>query len=494
MIQNDPSWGPAFVAIEGKALYVQGGQSSKILDFTNIPQTFAIDLSKPWDVIAPVYSKMANGIPDYQHPSALLKDSLSWLILAKGTIYTYNLATGTITDQTTVPEAISGQGFSAVTNPLSNSFFVPNGYNNSGIQSSLEYSPNGSPKATSIAAYPPLAGYRFYAMARSNYANAAFVFGGNRWDSPRTSDSALTDIFLRFSFQDRNWTPVYTMGGPSARDSSCMASAYNGAKLVVFGGIENAANSLSDIFVYDVASNTWTQGEAGGVRRARASPACTVSGDFFIAYGGYSDKASRNPPVELTSVYNLKTNKWVARYELPAESSGLSAGGIAGCVIGGVAVMACVVLFVLYRRERKGKKETVSQQSDPTVPECRVETPKKEEDFPLMVQHVGMSMPVDPYASQKHESQLNIQMDGRSVQEWPTSELRGPQLFKWLYPTPAPLPYNEAIYSILLLALVAIMMIAIPVMAEPVQIGASLALEPDGASGCREKRDSKGAR
>ncbi|KAG0013702.1 hypothetical protein BGZ81_000875 [Podila clonocystis] len=423
----DPSWGPAFVAIEGKALYVQGGQSSTIFNFSNIPQTFSIDLSKPWDVIAPLYSKMANGISDYQHPSALLNDNLSWLILTKGTIYTYNLATGTITDQTPVPEAISEQGFSAVTNPLSNSFFVPNGYNNSGIQSSLDYSPNGSPKATSIPAFLPLAGYRFYAMARSNYANAAFVFGGNRWDSPPTSGSGLTDNFLRFNFQDQNWTPVYTMGGPSARDSPCMASAYNGAKLVVFGGIENGANSMGDIYVYDIASNTWTQGEFGGVRRARASPACTVSGDFFIAYGGYADKVNRYPPAELTSVFNLKTNKWVARYELTEESSGLSAGGIAGCVIGGVAVIAGVVLFIMYRRNQKGKKGTVSLQSDPTVPEYRVETLKKEEDFPLMVQHF------------------------------------------------------------------AIMMIVIPVMAKPVQIRASLALEPDGASSCRETCDFKGA-
>lgn len=150
-----PSWGPTFVAIPGKALYVQGGQSTRTLNFNILSQTFSIDLSKPWEAISPLYSKMPDEVPGFQHPSALLSDNLSWLILVNKIMYTYNLANGAISDQIPVPEAISGEGFSAVTNPLLGSFFVPNGYNNSGTQSSLEYCPNSSQKAISIAAFCP---------------------------------------------------------------------------------------------------------------------------------------------------------------------------------------------------------------------------------------------------------------------------------------------------------------------------------------------------
>ncbi|KAF9313790.1 hypothetical protein BG006_004081 [Podila minutissima] len=66
-----PSWGPAFDAIEGKALYVQGGQLTRDFNFGIISQTFSIDLSKPWDVVAPLYSKMPDEIPGLQHPSAV---------------------------------------------------------------------------------------------------------------------------------------------------------------------------------------------------------------------------------------------------------------------------------------------------------------------------------------------------------------------------------------------------------------------------------------
>lgn len=172
------TWGPAFVVVQGKAFYIQGGQTTADYNFINIPQAFSIDLSKPWDVTSPPYTKMQDGIAAYQHPNALMSDNESWLILANQTMYTYSLTNGPTTAPTPVPEAILSQGFGAVINPVSSSLFVPNGNNASGTQSSLEYSPQGA-KPRSIATFPALVGYRFYAIARSN-SNAAYVFGGNR--------------------------------------------------------------------------------------------------------------------------------------------------------------------------------------------------------------------------------------------------------------------------------------------------------------------------
>ncbi|KAF8929139.1 hypothetical protein BGZ52_002546 [Haplosporangium bisporale] len=413
------TWGPAYVAVEGKAFYIQGGQTTRDSNFINIPQAFSIDLSKPWDVTSPPYSKMQDGIAAYQHPNALMSDNESWLILANQTMYTYSLTNSPTTGATPVPEAISGPGFGAVINPVSSSFFVPNGYNVSGIQSSLEYSLQGA-KSRSITSFPALVGYRFYAIARSN-ANAAYVFGGNRWDPPGGGD--MSPNLVRYNFADSSWTPLYSQG-PSARDSACLASAYGGTKLVLFGGIQTAS-ALSDIFIYDIATNTWTQGQDGTIKRGRASAACTVSGDYFITYGGYLDKGTRYPPMELTSVYNLKTNTWATRYESPSaglsagSSAGPSAGAIAGGVVGGVAVISAIVLFVWYRKRRP--KSDAEKQQQPPSPKSVTLAPKAEA-FPLMVQQKpGTSVAQE----QDHRHQLNLPMASPTVQEWPSEELRG---------------------------------------------------------------------
>lgn len=219
---------------------------------------------------------------------------------------------------------------------------------------------------------------------------------------------------MRYNFADSNWTPLYGQG-PSVRDSSCLASAYGGTKLVLFGGIQNSG-ALSDIFIYDVATNTWTQGQDGSNKRARASAACTVSGDYFITYGGYSGKGNRYPPPELTSVYNLKTNTWVTRYESP--SAGVSAGAIAGGVVGGVAVIAAIVLFVLYRKRRA--KSNTEKQLEPPSPKSEALAPK-DEVFPLMVQQQpGMSVA----QAKEHMHQQYLPTAAPTVQEWPTDELR----------------------------------------------------------------------
>ncbi|KAF9377781.1 kelch domain-containing protein 3 [Podila verticillata] len=409
----ESTWGPAFASIEGKALYIQGGKLTQYFNFVPTQQAFFIDLSKPWDISSPLYTKMRNGVAGFQHPNALTNDNTNWFILTNQTIFTYNLASESVTDQVSVLDAVSLEGFGGVINPTGNLFRAPR-----------------SPS------FDLLAGYRFYAIAKSNSANAAFVFGGFR-EVPTGLSSAL----LRYNFQASTWAPVYA-AGPSERDSPCLVPAYNGTKLVLFGGIQSGLQPLSDIYIYDLATNSWRVGPSGTITRARASPACGVSGDYFITFGGYGNKRSRFPPSELISVFNLKTNTWVTQYQppsyaTPSSSASGPAGLIAGGVVGGVAVIA-VVVFFLYRRRRSKKdaSQPSSQSEYPPITETEGSSanvyhakPLEEENYPLTVQlrNVGNIQALHMHHNQ---SQLNERMLDKkypSKTDAPNGTLREPQ-------------------------------------------------------------------
>ncbi|KAF9321182.1 hypothetical protein BG006_002663, partial [Podila minutissima] len=406
---------------------------------------FLIDLSKPWDVSSPLYTKMQDGIAGFQHPNALTSNNNDWLILANQTLFTYNIGNQAIMKEVLVPESISLEGFGGVIDPAGN-LVVPNGFNSSGILSSLKYSPEGA-RATSTPSYPPLAGYRFYAIAKSITANAAFVFGGYREEQPSGWSAALS----QYSFRNSTWSPTNAFRMPTERDSPCLVSAYNGTKLVLFGGIQRGLEPMNDIYIYEIVTNMWIHGEPGTSTRARASAACGVSGDYFITFGGYAHKRTRVPPQELTSVYNLKTNKWVTRYEPPMVitptpgtsgegTSGLSAGAIAGAVVGGVAVIAGVVICVLYRK-RQIMNASLGLQPWPVKypPQTKTgdsshvyhaKTAPRAENHPLMTQQSNKMEDRHMFHLQyRNQSQLNetVDKDRSKADHSHTGSLRGPQ-------------------------------------------------------------------
>jgi hypothetical protein len=60
--------------------------------------------------------------------------------------------------------------------------------------------------------------------------------------------------------------------------------AYNGTKMILFGGNTDMTQSVDTLYILDVPSMTWTQ--APSSLDARSDMACSVSGDNFIVWGG----------------------------------------------------------------------------------------------------------------------------------------------------------------------------------------------------------------
>ncbi|KAF9133811.1 hypothetical protein BGW39_008854 [Mortierella sp. 14UC] len=85
----------------------------------------------------------------------------------------------------------------------------------------------------------------------------------------------------------RGWAAMVTTG-PSPGDVSghCMVPAYQGTKMIVFGGAGLDGVAKAGIYILDVRTREWTAGQTADPAQARTNMACAASGDSFIAWGG----------------------------------------------------------------------------------------------------------------------------------------------------------------------------------------------------------------
>ncbi|KAF9986203.1 hypothetical protein BGZ75_002083 [Mortierella antarctica] len=355
-------WGPAYTHQEGKSFIIQGGQSA---EKTLVTQTFSIDLSTAWDTSAVPYTRLADGPSNYVHASALLKDKQNWVVVTNGTVNEYSLTLGTWSS--------SGSTYlgkydrvPAAADPDTDLIYFPNSYFNQTVQM-LQYDISRR-YVNFFEMHPALANVFSYSATWNTQLRKMVVFGG-----------AITGNIVNnnlYTWDRVNlWVAVAQKGDiPPPRRSACMVSAYNGAKIVVFGGLNQLANSaLSDIYVLDVATMTWTKGADAGGPSARTETACAVTNDLFIAWGG----AGVNTVItsNLTVIYNLKRNIWQSTYSPkpdPGSTPSSGAGGgdgsgdppesksnmgaIIGGVVGGVVVIALAIGFFVYRRKQSNKK------------------------------------------------------------------------------------------------------------------------------------------
>ncbi|KAG0020413.1 hypothetical protein BGZ80_004224, partial [Entomortierella chlamydospora] len=63
---------------------------------------------------------------------------------------------------------------------------------------------------------------------------------------------------------------------------ACLVPAYSGARMILYEGFATSAtpdrgHSFNDIFILDVATLTWTQGNVSTIGSGRGSHACAVS-------------------------------------------------------------------------------------------------------------------------------------------------------------------------------------------------------------------------
>ncbi|CAO3566128.1 unnamed protein product [Mortierella alpina] len=377
----------AFATLDEKTLYIQGGFINQQLKSN---QLFALDLTQQsWSATSPPWKPLNLGAGPQSAPStsdhtmAVSKDKQRLIVSnPSGAMSTYNITSDSWLDPRILEQSPASTGIhQAAMDPTTGYVYIPSGSDNGA--SMMVYNPTDGTAST--ASMPPAAGQQglsFFGAAWSTVRQSIILYGG-------LDSTGMNSHLLEFQPVNSRWVNLNAVG-PSPGDVSapCVVPAYNGAKLVVFGGISTALfSTLGSIYVLDVLSLSWKKG-------TNIDPSQNRTGNN-----------NKHTPIQPLVIYNLKTNIWTNQFSIPAppptsttvtslarpgatatetpgstdtsvlpSASGPTTGAtsqiIIGLVGGGITVTFALFLlgFVLYLRRRQGHRHHRTVPSpDPTL-------------------------------------------------------------------------------------------------------------------------------
>ncbi|KAG0199309.1 hypothetical protein BGX33_011734 [Mortierella sp. NVP41] len=337
-----------------KALYIQGGISwLNPAAFNN--QLFSLDLTvSPWDSSNPPWKYLA--VPSGQQSSYLpaknrlvISPNESQALLFDGSVanlWAYNIGNDTWLPRRDLPGTIAfGSNYTVAADPSSSYLYLSNGGTKGTAMLVFDTaSGNSWPQDMPLELSSFIKSYSFvYCPSRKSF----LLFGGK--SSSYVQDDLYNSDLFEFQLAAYKWVRLNTQGSaPVKIYSHCMVPAYDGFKMVVFGGSLKDDVQLGDIYILDVPTMTWTQGPSVAASQNRSGMACTVGGDNFVAWGGYNaEKAVDGTPI----IYNLRTNQWTTTYSLRTGPK-THVGEIIGGVVAAIVVGAGLGYFFYRRRKR----------------------------------------------------------------------------------------------------------------------------------------------
>ncbi|KAF9551854.1 hypothetical protein EC957_004177 [Mortierella hygrophila] len=376
------------VFVEGGALYVHGGLPS--VTGVSSGQTFSLDLSVAWKTSQPAFKQLSTGIPSSSITSALLQDKDSWILINGKQFIFYTIGKDQWNSPVTLTELNPTPGFPAVTDMSSGLVYFVNGF----------VVPGASTAA--VGTIPMMMmlkkstiGYAFSSMGTSTEFSIVDSGYASCWSTLRKSillhgglAGSPVAIYQKTLYEFNTTTTTFAFATindngeiPTARSGHCMVEAYDGTKIVLFGGVDQTSAGLSDIYILDVATLKWTAGKTGGAGVGRAYAACAVTNDRFVAWGGATRINGDFVAVAATNatvVYDFIQDKWITTFSPirtnvtspnpepdpstpltpPAgESSSSSKGALIGGIAGGVVVLAAIAVFIFFCRRRSNRRK-----------------------------------------------------------------------------------------------------------------------------------------
>ncbi|KAF9905579.1 hypothetical protein EC991_001540 [Linnemannia zychae] len=381
---------------------------------TNQFMTLSLNLSG-WDATNPPW-KAIGVIPTFATTLATMGHSMSvsldrqtltfWDSSTPGSLISYPLRGG-VWSTIQVPEELqkSGKGLKVATDPNTGFNYIPLGYGgfnmlicdpehptavasavNTASLTEDAISPT-SPAGAIYQAVMPISvkvGATGYSFVWSSHRQSFFLLGGLLGDGGSLELPYFHEFVPKTTAAkpaDGVWNILDTTDGPPRLAGSCMVPAYNGTKLIVFGGKDMTGISTGTIYILDVPTMKWTKGPIVDSLQFRYGHACSVSGDNFLAWGGHRRfgllPENSAKVDESMLIYDIYRNQWVQKYErgsrytatnvitptptseepspsmqpIQTPSSTLNGGVIAGIVVACIA--AIVGGFFIWRKRRR---------------------------------------------------------------------------------------------------------------------------------------------
>ncbi|KAF8947289.1 hypothetical protein BGZ47_009677 [Haplosporangium gracile] len=335
-----------------KTLYIRGGSTTgNVNDSTN--QFFALDLQSSWSTSNPAWKSFisttgpAMPVTVYNSlamtgPSKIIEWSIS-----PGLII-FDLESSSVTPILNL-NATRQYGLTIAVDPTTTAdtgtgaAYVPCGYS-AGLEMARLVSKDNVNvvKPVPMPTTGVMQKIGFYSFVWSSVRSSFLLFGGYTEDNPPICNNQM------WEYKSEVWGPLMIMfGGYRAMDYK----------------------PISGIHILDTTTMEWRAGTAAPAQEARRSMACTVSGDYFIAWGGTNGTVMGPKPL----VYNMRTDQWVDQFLAPGDSGatagGANTGAIAGGAGGAVALIAIVIGFVFYRRrqQRNAKKTNDTESKDKSM-------------------------------------------------------------------------------------------------------------------------------
>ncbi|KAF9912338.1 hypothetical protein EC991_011030 [Linnemannia zychae] len=373
----------AYATVDEKTLYVHGGNMNPMGAIP--PQYFSLDLTQDnWEVSNPPWKQLPysnvfdSTVLAADHALTVSQDGrmlTMWHPGVQNEFANYSIAGN---KWTRYPVTFWFEiGLRAATDPTTGTVYFPGAQPGSPkvmvkVDRDLNPTTEAIPSSVNITGTPNNFVW--------NKIRNSFILDLSGLDSP-------VDAFHEYTPSNGQWKTLPTTGpNPRLLSYSCMVSAYEGTKMIVFGGLADFSadgGSVGDIYILDMHSMTWTKGRSAPT--TRNSMACTVAGDNFISWGGYSTTLVDDKSISVTGtplIYNIHTDQWVQKYvrgssykpPSPSPSNGSNppgdtggegsgAGGdtkginvatVGGGVAGGVIVVVAIA-FIFIRRRRQGR-------------------------------------------------------------------------------------------------------------------------------------------
>ncbi|OAQ22417.1 hypothetical protein K457DRAFT_26092 [Linnemannia elongata AG-77] len=341
-----PAYFAAYVTVEEKTLYIQGGSNTST---TNIAydQFYSLDLTQSWNTSNPPWSELPTVSPvpaklkTWGHSISLsrnqktltfwnLNDTISYAV-------SFHLDTNSWEELPALPWLTERSGdyglHTAVTDPRTDQVYIPGGAG----KGMLVYSPI-SKSSTVLEMERSAKNDTFWSAYSFVWSDArqSFLYSGGADDLKAYSLGAESSYF--YEYRPGSLSPWPTLGSsgtvPPPLVGSCMVPAYNGAKMLVFGGygVQVGIDTMyipDAVYVLDVPTMTWS---LGGKYQPRMGMVCSVSGDYFIVWGGMglSQPRRSSVPVDGTPIiYNIKTAQWTTQF-IATDNSNKNAAIIGG--------------------------------------------------------------------------------------------------------------------------------------------------------------------